>query len=137
MHRSKKALFDHFVGGSEQQGRQLQAELPSSFLVHDKLKFGWGLNRQFGRIGTAHDSIDIGCRVCEKLVGLYPVRHETADQDGFFASRKRSWRSAGPSRSAPWNGSTHPGYSGGRALTSSNCPSSSWVSVSSTAARLS
>src|SRR3984957_13753006 len=59
------------------------------------------------------------------------------DQDGFFASRKRSWRSVGPSRSAPWNGSTHPGYSGARALTSSNRPSSSWVSVSSTAARLS
>jgi hypothetical protein len=52
MHRSKKALFDHFVGASEQQGRQLQAELPCSFLVHDKLKFRWGLNRQFGRIGT-------------------------------------------------------------------------------------
>jgi len=42
-----------------------------------------------------------------------------------------------PRRSAPWNGSTHPGYSGGRALTSSNCRSSSWVSASSTAARLS
>ena len=44
---------------------------------------------------------------------------------------------AGSRRSAPWNGSTHPGYSGSRALTSSNCLSSSWVSVSSTAARLS
>jgi hypothetical protein len=52
MHRSKKALFDHLVGESEQRGRQLQAELPCSFLVHDKLKFRWGLNRQFGRIGT-------------------------------------------------------------------------------------
>jgi hypothetical protein len=52
MHRSKKALFDYFVGASEQQERQLQAELPCSFLVHDQLKFRWGLNRQFGRIGT-------------------------------------------------------------------------------------
>ena len=31
MHRSKKALFDYFVGASEQQGRQLQAELPVQF----------------------------------------------------------------------------------------------------------
>jgi hypothetical protein len=52
LHRSKKALFDHDVGASEQQGRQLQAELPCSYLVHDKLKFRWGLNRQFGRIGA-------------------------------------------------------------------------------------
>ena len=52
MHRSKKALFDHLVGLRDQQGRQLQAELPCSFLVHDQLKFGWGLNRQSGRIGT-------------------------------------------------------------------------------------
>ncbi len=59
------------------------------------------------------------------------------DQCGLLASRKRSQRSAGPRRSAPWNGSAHPGYSGARALTSSNCLSSSWVSVSSTAARLS
>ena len=48
-----------------------------------------------------------------------------------------SHRSAGPRRSAPWNGSTHPGYSRARALTSSNCLSSSCVSVSSIAARLS
>jgi hypothetical protein len=30
---------------SEQQGRQLQAELPCGFLVHEKLKFGWGLEQ--------------------------------------------------------------------------------------------
>src|SRR6476659_9948190 len=59
------------------------------------------------------------------------------DQCGLLASRKRFQRSTGSRRSAPWNGSTHPGYSGARALTSSNCLSSSWVSVSSTAARLS
>src|ERR1700730_7540268 len=59
------------------------------------------------------------------------------DQCCFLASRKRSQRSPGPRRSAPWSGSTHPGYSGARALTSSNCLSSFWVSVSSTAARLS
>jgi hypothetical protein len=59
------------------------------------------------------------------------------DQCCFLASRKRSHRSTSSRRSAPWNGSTHPGYSGGRALTSSNCRSSSWVSVSSIAARLS
>ena len=59
------------------------------------------------------------------------------DQCGFFASRKRSQRSTGSRRSAPWNGSTHPGYSGGSTLTSSNCLSSSWVSMSSAAARLS
>jgi hypothetical protein len=51
--------------------------------------------------------------------------------------KPRSQRSTSSRRSAPWNGSTHPGYSGGRALTSSNCLSSSWVSVSSIAARLS
>jgi hypothetical protein len=38
MHRSKKALFDHFVGGSEQQARQLQAELPCSFLVRRRTR---------------------------------------------------------------------------------------------------
>ena len=38
------------------------------------------------------------------------------DQCGELASRNRSQRSAGPRRSAPWNGSAHPGYSGGRAL---------------------
>jgi hypothetical protein len=59
------------------------------------------------------------------------------DQCGFFASRKRPQRSTGSRRSAPWNGSTHPGYSGGSTLTSSNCVSSSWVSMSSAAARLS
>ena len=47
------------------------------------------------------------------------------DQCGFFASWKRSQRSTGSKRSAPWNGSTHPGYSGGSTLTSSNCLSSS------------
>jgi hypothetical protein len=52
MHRSRKALFDHFVGLSEQQARQLQAELPCSFLVHGELKFRWELDRQFGRIST-------------------------------------------------------------------------------------
>jgi hypothetical protein len=50
-HRSK-ALFDYFVGASEQQGRELQAELPCTYLVHDKLKFRRELDRQFGRIGT-------------------------------------------------------------------------------------
>ena len=59
------------------------------------------------------------------------------DQCDLLASRKRSQRSIGSRRSAPWNGSTHPGYSGGRALASSNCLSSFWVSVRSTAARLS
>ena len=61
MHRSKEALFNHFVGASEQRGRDLQPELPCSFLVHDQLKFGWRLNRQFRSIGTAQDSINIGC----------------------------------------------------------------------------
>src|SRR5258707_6663534 len=55
----------------------------------------------------------------------------------YTASRKRSQRSTGSRRSAPWNGSTQPGYSGGSALTASNCLTSSWVSVSSAAARLS
>jgi hypothetical protein len=31
MHRSKKTLFDYFVGAREQQGRQLRAELPVQF----------------------------------------------------------------------------------------------------------
>ncbi len=39
-------------------------------------------------------------------------------------------------RLAPWKGSIQPGYSGGRALTSSSCLSSSVVSLRSTAARL-
>jgi hypothetical protein len=77
-HRSKKALFDHCVDASDQQGRQLQAELPYSFFVDDKLIFRWSLNGQLGGIGAAQDSINIGCGACEKLVGLHPVRHETA-----------------------------------------------------------
>src|SRR5271155_2494856 len=36
-----------------------------------------------------------------------------------------------------WNGSIHPGYSGGSALTSSSCLICSGVSLTSTAARLS
>jgi hypothetical protein len=33
MYRSKNALFDHFVGASEQYGRQLKTKLARSFLV--------------------------------------------------------------------------------------------------------
>ena len=72
------SLFDHLVGTSKQRGRQLQPELPCSFLVHDQLKFGWSLNRQFGRIGTAQDSINIGCCACDNLFDLHPVGHEAA-----------------------------------------------------------
>jgi hypothetical protein len=45
MHRSKERLFNHFVGASEQRGRELHPELPCSFLVHDKLKFRGALDR--------------------------------------------------------------------------------------------
>ena len=58
---------------SEQRGWQLQAELPCSFLVHDQLKFGWGLNRQFGRIGATQDSINIGCCACDNLLDVHSV----------------------------------------------------------------
>ena len=71
--------FDHLVGAGEEGGRQLQVELPCSFLVHDQLKFGWGLNRQFGRIGTVQDSINIGCCACDILLDAHPVRHKAAD----------------------------------------------------------
>lgn len=43
-HCSKKTLFDHLVGTSEQRGRDLQAELLCSFLVYNQLKFGGTLN---------------------------------------------------------------------------------------------
>ncbi len=41
---ARKALFNHFVGASEQRGRDLHPELPCSFLVHDQLKFGGALH---------------------------------------------------------------------------------------------
>jgi hypothetical protein len=66
----------HFVGAGEQRGRQLQAELPCSFLVHDHLKLGCGLNRQFGRTNTTQYSINIGCCTCPNLVDLHPIRHQ-------------------------------------------------------------
>ena len=55
----QEGLFDHLVGASEQLRWQLKAELPCSFLVHDQLKFGWRLNRQFRSIGTTQDSIKL------------------------------------------------------------------------------
>jgi hypothetical protein len=75
-----------------------------------------------------------GQRIAEALQTGWRAR---GDQCGLMASCRCACRSTGPRRSAPWNGSAHPGYSGGRALTSFNCLSSSGVSVSSTAARLS
>src|SRR5438477_299182 len=63
-----RSLFDHLVRASEQRGGHLKAELPCSFLVYDQLKFGGRLNRQFGRIGTAQDLINIGCCACDVLV---------------------------------------------------------------------
>jgi hypothetical protein len=66
------------------------------------------------------------------------VREEICRINAAFSTRENAViDQLGPRRSALWNGSTHPGYSWARALTSSNCLSSSWVSVSSTAARLS
>ncbi len=46
-------------------------------------------------------------------------------------------RTVGARRLEPWNGSIQPGYSGGRALTSSSCLICSAVSLTSTAATLS
>ena len=51
--------FNHVICESEPLARQLQAELPGSFLVHDQLKLGWALDRQLGRIGTAQNEIQI------------------------------------------------------------------------------
>lgn len=48
-------LWIHFVGTSEQHGRQLQAKSSCRFLVHDQFEFGRGLNRQLGRTGTPQD----------------------------------------------------------------------------------
>src|SRR5882762_11255742 len=88
----------------------------------------WLLRAHFACLTGYHRTT--GGRIAEAIGHL---QH----QCDLLASRKRSHRSTSSRRSAPWNGSAHPGYSGGRALTSSNCLSSSWVSVSSTAARLS
>ena len=93
--------------------------------------------------GTTRNQPDLGHdNLLRQTVGtaspLTPwAPDESVDQRGLLASRKRSKRSTGSRRSVPCNSSIHPGYSGGRALTSSNCLSSSWVSASSTAARLS
>ena len=50
--KTGEILLTHFVGASEQRGRQFQAKSSCRFLVHDQLEFGWGLNRQLGRTGT-------------------------------------------------------------------------------------
>jgi hypothetical protein len=47
-------------------------------LVHNQLKFGWSLNRQFGRIGTTQNQINIGCSASDNLPDYHPVRHEAA-----------------------------------------------------------
>jgi hypothetical protein len=59
-HRSRRiigckmgeTLLTHFVGASEQRGRQLQAKSSCRVLVQDQLEFGRGLNGQLGRTGT-------------------------------------------------------------------------------------
>jgi len=56
---------------------------------------------------------------------------------GLLASRQKLPAINWPQAVGSLDRQHHPGYSGGRALTSSNCLSSSWVSVSSIAARLS
>ena len=55
----------------------------------------------------------------------------------FVSDMMGTVRAMGSRRLTLWKGSIQPGYSGGRALTSSSCLSSSAVSLRSTAARLS
>src|SRR5262249_34359165 len=55
-------LLDHFVGAGNQRNGQLQAKGFCRLQVDHQLEFGRRLHRQFGRLLTLEDAIDVtGC----------------------------------------------------------------------------
>jgi hypothetical protein len=58
MHRSKKSLFDHFVGAGEQHGRHGDAELLCRLEIDYQLELGGLFDRQVGWLCTLENLVD-------------------------------------------------------------------------------
>ena len=78
------ALFDHFVGGSEQLRLNVEAERLSSLEVDDELKFSGLHDWQVGWLFTLENPpyIDAGLPICVREV--CPVAGETTSGGKFF-----------------------------------------------------
>jgi hypothetical protein len=82
--RTERDLLDHLVGAGEQRVRHRDPERPRGLQVDHQFEFRRGLDRQLPRIGSAQNSVDVGCRPPEQMRTVDPVGHEaTALGEGF------------------------------------------------------
>ena len=74
-------LFDHFISGDEEAGRQGQSEGLRCFKIDDSLVFGWRLYRQVARLGTTKDMIDVQRCLPILLDSDNPIGHQVPRGD--------------------------------------------------------
>src|SRR5215472_6492134 len=80
--RQKPALsFDHLVGAHQERRRHVEGESPRRFQVEDRFVFGRRLHWKIGRIGTAQDAIDVGCRLPVLLDHVDAIGHQATRGD--------------------------------------------------------
>ena len=79
--RSKRSLFDHLVGESEQLIRHSEAERLGGLKVDDQLELGRGLHRQIRRFLTFQDTVDVagGAPVLVRVINS--LRNQASRKD--------------------------------------------------------
>src|SRR4029450_6291175 len=71
-----RILLDHFVGAGEQRCRQSEAERLGGRKIDYKFELGRLFDRDFRRLSSAQDLVDIVCRVPEQIRVAWSVGHE-------------------------------------------------------------
>jgi hypothetical protein len=79
--RRKTSLFDHLVRACEQRIGRIEAERLGSLEVDHQFKFGRKLNRQFARLFTLENAIDIGRGASVKVRNVDPVGGQATARD--------------------------------------------------------
>jgi hypothetical protein len=78
MHCKKIQSFDHHVGASDEQRRQVEAERAGSFEVHREVELAWQFDWQVGGLGALQDSVRVSGGAPEQVGHARAVGHEAA-----------------------------------------------------------
>jgi len=74
---TRTSLFDHLVGELLKMQRHIEAERLCGLQIYHHLEFARCLHRQFSRLDTSQNAVDIGCGTSKQINKVYPVLHET------------------------------------------------------------
>src|SRR5262249_14668097 len=75
---SRFTSLDHLIGAYQKRRRYFKAKRLGRFEVEDSFVFGRRLHREFGGLGAAQDSVDVGGCLSVLFKDLRPVGHEAA-----------------------------------------------------------